>query len=47
MYEYPIVLDIFHWRPGRGGVALVLRLNDRVETKPLHPTVPFWRSIDL
>jgi prepilin-type N-terminal cleavage/methylation domain-containing protein len=47
MYEYPIVLDIFHWRPGRGGVALVLRLNDRVETKPLHPTVPFLRSIDL
>ncbi len=48
MYEYPIVVDLWHWHPTRGGVALVLRLNDRVETKPLPDTgAPFTFSSEL
>jgi prepilin-type N-terminal cleavage/methylation domain-containing protein len=33
MHQYPIVVDINHWRGGRGGVYLILRLNDQVETR--------------
>jgi prepilin-type N-terminal cleavage/methylation domain-containing protein len=47
MYDYPIVVDLFHWRPNRGGVILVLRLNESVETKPFTIFAPSFSSMDL
>jgi prepilin-type N-terminal cleavage/methylation domain-containing protein len=37
MHEYPIVMDINHWHPYKGGVYIILRLNDKVESMRVEP----------
>jgi prepilin-type N-terminal cleavage/methylation domain-containing protein len=37
LHEYPIAGDSCHWRPGTGGVFIILRLNDQVETRRFGP----------
>jgi len=37
MHEYPIVMDINHWHPYKGGVYMILRLNDKIESMRVDP----------
>jgi len=46
MHEYPIVVDVSHWRINRGGVFVILRLDGRVQTKWLGP-LEFGNSLNL
>ncbi len=38
MHNYPIVVDSNHWSPHRGGVYIILRLNDQLESKRFEPS---------